>query len=138
MASRQLPNIDKLLDNYTSWLRSQYRVKSLTRADEVTTPFVNMIGDHLIIYIRPIGNGQVEISDDGATLSDLELLGIDMSASLRQKIIKPIKSAFGIQQKDDVFFARGSVKNFPVLQQNFISDILQINGMASTRKYGDK
>lgn len=40
---------DKLLDDYTQWLRGQYRIKRIGTSDEITTPFTNMNGDNLRI-----------------------------------------------------------------------------------------
>ncbi|GAX00074.1 hypothetical protein IWT30_02054 [Secundilactobacillus mixtipabuli] len=40
---------DNLLDDYTQWLRDQYRIKRIGTSDEITTPSTNMNGDNLRI-----------------------------------------------------------------------------------------
>lgn len=124
----------ELLDEYTNWLRKQYTVKDVDVADEITTPFLNTIGDNLRIYVKPLDRNQIELSDDGITLEDLYLLGIDMNASVRKDLLDRIKNEYLIKQRNDTLYVKGSIKNFPLLKQNFISAIIKINDIANTRR----
>lgn len=123
-----------LLDNYSHWLRSQYRIKNLDTSDEVTTPFVNTIGDNIRIYVIPLNKSHIEISDDGITLQDLSLQGIDMSSSTRKNLLDMIKIDFKIDQKEDTLFVHGDVRDFPLLKQNFLSAIIRINDITNTKR----
>lgn len=134
MTSVDKLDITKLLDNYSHWLRSQYRIKSLDTSDEVTTPFVNTIGDNIRIYVSPLDRSHIEISDDGITLQDLDLQGIDMSSSTRKSLLNMIRKEFKIDQEGDILFVHGSVRDFPLLKQNFLSAIIRINDIANTKR----
>lgn len=72
-------DINKQLDEYVKWLRSQYVVKKLDAVDEITTPFVNNIGDRIRIYSKELSHNRIQLTDDGVTLEDLELMGIDIT-----------------------------------------------------------
>ncbi|RRG09839.1 MAG: DUF1828 domain-containing protein [Lactobacillus sp.] len=132
MNSAELPT-NKLLDAYTVWLREQYTIKSLDIADEITTPFVNSIGDNMRIYVQPLSKNKIKISDDGITLEDLELTGVEIS-NYRKKIIDSVKSQFSIDQFDDVLSVSGSINDFPEMKQRLTNAILMINDLVYTKK----
>lgn len=125
---------ERLLDNYTNWLRKQYTIKKIDEYDEITTPFENMIGDNMRIYVTSLSNNRIRISDDGTILEDLYLYGIDTQSPARKKIIARIRKRYGIDQIDDVLCISGSANNFPAMKQNLISTMIQINDLASTKK----
>ena len=125
---------DKLLDDYTKWLRSQYSIKRIDTSDEITTPFTNMIGDNMRVYVTPISNNRIRLSDDGTTLEDLLLFGIDINSTARKQIIDRIQHHFSIDLLDDVLSTTGSVSDFPIMKQNLISAMIQINDLSNTKK----
>ncbi|MFC6170077.1 DUF1828 domain-containing protein [Loigolactobacillus jiayinensis] len=126
-------NTNKMLDDYANWLRTQYKIKSIGAADEITTPFVNSIGDNMRIYVQSLSNNRIQLSDDGITIEDLELSGIDLSDS-RKSIINNIKRQFSIDQLDDVLSVSGSVNDFPNMKQRLTSAILKVSDLAYTKK----
>lgn len=126
-------DINEQLDEYVAWLRAQYVIKKLDQVDEITTPFVNNIGDRIRIYSKSLSNGRIQLTDDGVTLEDLELMGIEITPT-RQSIINSIKSQFGIDQLEDVFSISGSTSDFPVMKQRFTEAITKINDLTITKK----
>lgn len=124
---------DKLLDNYTNWLRNQYKIKRIDTSDEITTPFTNMSGDNLRVYVTPISDNRICLSDDGATLEDLLLFGVDINSTVHRKIINRITRHFSINLVDDVLSTAGSVSDFPIMKQNLILAMIQINGLSMTK-----
>lgn len=124
---------EKLLDHYSKWLRSQYHVKKLGDTDEVTTPFLNTIVDNIRIYVKSLNGNQIELSDDGITLQDLELSGINMSASTRRELLSKLKKEFHVHQRADTLLVQGSIQNFPRLKQNFLLAIIRIDDLANTK-----
>lgn len=124
---------NQLLDDYTNWLRNQYSVNPMDTSDEITTPFTNMIGDNLRVYITPISNNRLRLSDDGTTLEDLILYGIDIRATARQQLIERIAHRFSIDLLDDVLSTTGEAADFPVMQQRLISAMMQVDGLSNTK-----
>ncbi|GAX02568.1 hypothetical protein IWT140_00165 [Secundilactobacillus pentosiphilus] len=125
---------NKLLDDYTKWLRSQYSIKKIDISDEITTPFTNMIGDNMRIYVTPISNNRIRLSDDGTTLEDLLLYGIDINSTSRKQMIDRIKHHFSVDLLEDVLSVTGTAPEFPMMKQNLISAMIQINDLSNTKK----
>lgn len=125
---------NKMLDDYATWLRSQYKIKTIDESDEITTPFENMIGDNMRIYVTPLSSNRIRISDDGTIFEDLFLFGIDVTSYARKRIIDKIKKRYGIDQIDDTLSVSGKISNFPAMKQNLISAMIQINDLSNTKK----
>lgn len=68
--------IDNSIKEYYNWLRE----KTVVTKDEqsgwiaITTPFFGLFNDNIEIYAK-LDNGKLILSDDGMTLSNLELAG---------------------------------------------------------------
>lgn len=88
---------------YVDWLQQnidQFKVNETTF--RVTLPFLDRNNDHIEIYIISRGDGTYTITDDGATIGDLQLSGFDLSASARrQSIFNAIISAHGVTRTED-------------------------------------
>ncbi|KWT52219.1 DUF1828 domain-containing protein [Levilactobacillus brevis] len=127
-------NTSKMLDDYATWLRNQYKIKTIDESDEITTPFENMIGDNMRIYVTPLSSDRIRISDDGTIFEDLFLYGIDVTSYARKRIIDKIKKRYGIDQIDDTLSVSGKISNFPAMKQNLITAMIQINDLSNTKK----
>ena len=88
---------------YVEWLKQnidQFRVNETT--SRMTLPFLDRNNDHIEMYIINNGNETYTITDDGATIGDLQLGGFDFSGSTRRKmILESIISAYGVTKTDD-------------------------------------
>lgn len=119
----------KLLDDYTNWLRKQYVVNKLEYADEIDTPFLNSINDRIRLYAVPQSNGRIQLTDDGNTLNDLSMLGFKWTDQ-RINILNSIRENFNIDLLDDILSVSGNQTNFPNMKQRLISAILEIDDMS--------
>ena len=88
---------------YVDWLKQnidQYKVNETTF--RLTLPFLDRNNDLIEMYIINNGDGTYSITDDGATISDLQLGGFDFSTSARRKsILEAIVSAHGVTKTDN-------------------------------------
>lgn len=126
---------NKWLDQYVKWLRAQYKVSSLAEGDEITTPFTNTIGDNIRIYAQSAPSGKVILSDDGNTLNDLDMLGIDVTNKTRQMLISNILDQYSVKlDKNNVLTISGDTKAIPVMKQNLLQTILRVDDLVQTRK----
>ena len=87
---------------YLEWLKQnieQYQVRdSIFR---ITLPFLDRNNDCVEVYIVDNGDGTYQITDDGATINDLEFSGFDIETSeRRKKILNSIVAAYGITRLD--------------------------------------
>lgn len=88
---------------YVDWLKQnieQYRINDYTF--RITLPFMDRNNDMVEMYIIDEKDGSFTITDDGTTISDLQLSGFDYSSSDRRKgILQSIISAHGVTKTDN-------------------------------------
>lgn len=89
-------------EQYVNWLKQnieQYKINDKTF--RLSLPFLDRNNDYVEIYIIDNGNGTYYITDDGATIGDLQLSGFDFNAGPRRKaIFESIISAYGVSKTD--------------------------------------
>lgn len=126
---------NKWIDDYLKWMKTKYSVTSFDDGDEIMTPFTNIIGDRIAIYVSPVNKNKIRLSDDGTTLNDLILLGIDIKSDVRSRIIKSITQSFNITISNDMILKiDGKKEDFPIMKQSLIQTILRIDDLVMTRK----
>ena len=117
------------LSSYTNWLHQQYLITHLpdSNSDEISIPFLNHLNDNIRLYTSTLANDKIQLDDDGETLTNLELSGINLNAPLPRKIIQRTCQTFSITQREDVLQAISNTTNFPVIMHQLISAILRID-----------
>ena len=82
----------------------------------ITLPFLDRNNDHIEMYVIDNGNETYTITDDGATLGDLQLGGFEFSGSTRRKmILEAIISAHGVTKTDaDELTVNCTVSDLPL------------------------
>lgn len=123
--------IDNKIEEYYQWLKD----KTYSYKDEssdwylINTPYFGTFNDGIDIYVKNEA-ATVTLSDDGETLNNLNLIGINISASKnRRDILGGILLNYGLKLSDDNIIAQGSVEKFPSLKHKLISAILEINDL---------
>ncbi|MFU2188893.1 DUF1828 domain-containing protein [Lacticaseibacillus paracasei] len=110
-------------------------VYNLAEGDEISTPFTNSIGDNIRIYVQASSSGKVVFSDDGNTMNDLDMMGIDVSNKTRQMLINNILDQYSVKlNTNNVLTISGKVKDIPVIKQQLLQTILRIDDLIQTRK----
>ena len=117
------------------WIAGNYQIKSFDDGDEIMTPFTNIIGDRIAIYISKIDNNKIQLSDDGNTLNDLALLDIDIKNNEKSKIIKDILHPSQVQlTNNQILKINGQKEDFKIMEQDLIQTILKLDNSLITRK----
>jgi hypothetical protein len=120
-----------LVNDYFTWLKDKTIVKQdeLTDWTAIDTPFVNMFNDTIEIYAQK-KNNKVILSDDGETLSNLEMAGVNIAKSTSRKdFLTHILRNYGIKLQDEELVVECDPKNFPQNKFNMLSAIIEINDM---------
>lgn len=119
------------IKKYYDWLRE----KTAVRADSssgwatISTPFLGQFNDYIEIYAKA-ENGKVILSDDGQTLSNLELAGVNVARSQRrQEHLDMILLNYGVNNNDELQVV-GHEKEFCQKKHNLLSAIIEISDMA--------
>lgn len=123
--------IDDKIAEYYSWLRDN----TVIREDETTgwfavsTPFIGQFNDNIEIFLKKEGN-DILMSDDGETLTNLSLSGVDVSKSAKRKsYLNKILLNYGITLNDGELTTKSSSFDFAQRKHSLISAIMEITDM---------
>ncbi len=129
--------IDNSIKEYYNWLREKTNVikDENTGWNVISTPFLGMFNDNIEIYAK-LDNGKILLSDDGLTLSNLELAGSPvMRSPKRKEWMDMILLNYGITIIENELQANGNEKDFPQKKHNLICAISEISDMAMMAKH---
>jgi hypothetical protein len=119
---------EPLLEDYIAWLKDRTLFRHIQNWVQITTPYLDRHNDYLQIYIKR-QNGGFLLTDDGYTITDLEISGCKLESEKRQQLLKLILNGFGVQIEDDALVIKTSRENFPVSKHNLIQAMLAVNDM---------
>ncbi|MCM1039530.1 MAG: DUF1828 domain-containing protein [Ruminococcus sp.] len=119
---------------YVNWLKQnidQYPVNEYTF--RITLPFLDRNNDLVEMYIIDDRDGSYTITDDGTTLSDLQLSGFDYSSSDRRKgILQSIITAHGVTKtENDELAIKCSMNDLPLKKHMLAQCIVKVSDMFS-------
>lgn len=120
--------IQKLLDDYQSWLRDKTILRKIEDWIEITTPYLDRHNDYIQIYARK-ENGGFLLTDDGYTINDLEQSGCKLHSPKRLDLLAMTLNGFGIQNNENSLQVHASPENFSLRKHNLLQAILAVNDM---------
>lgn len=129
--------INTLMDDYYSFLKEKTLVTTNNSSDwvEISTPFVGLFNDTVDIYAKKEGN-KIVLSDDGNTLRDLELSGLEITRSPKRKeILDRILINYGVRINNDELTTEATERDFPQKKLNLISAISETADMYYLAKH---
>lgn len=118
-----------LIESYINWLKQKINYKEINGYYEVTTPFVNHINDYIQFYLKLDENNRIIMTDDGDTLNNLEMAGVDISKPARKKEFESILNGFGVIMKGNELTTMATPSTFPMRKHNFIQAILAVDDL---------
>ena len=123
------------VNEYYEWLKKRTFVQKdgTTGWSVVSTPFVGLFNDTIYLFVKLQPNGNVLLSDDGNTLSNLELLGVNFKSSTgRRDILDRVKLNYGVSVAKDGEMSKTVVrKDFAQGKHDMIRAILELSDMAN-------
>ena len=129
--------MDELIDGYYDFLKKKTFVTTTEDMEweVITTPFFNCQNDYIQVYLCfDEYKDSIFISDDGATLSNLKMRGIDIKSVLIQEQLSSICNIFGIKLlknkiTEPELSIRTKLKVFASSFHNLIQGILTIDSL---------
>ncbi|WP_229797142.1 DUF1828 domain-containing protein [Arenibacter certesii] len=125
------------MDDYYNWLREKTFIQKDSNTDWfiINTPFVGAFNDTIEIYAQKKGN-QLRLSDNGETMSNLELQGLHIQGSKRRRsILDAILLNYGVRVESDELTIDANIENFSQSKHNFLSAIIEINDLYVLSKH---
>lgn len=118
-----------LIQSYTEWLRLKINYTEINGHFEVSTPFVNHINDQIQFYLKRDNRDRIFMTDDGDTINNLEMAGVDVSTPARQKELQTILNGFGVMLKGNELSVMATPATFPMKKHNFIQAMLSVDDL---------
>ncbi len=125
-------DIQKLIDQYSLWLKSEITFDKIGEYYEITTPYLNDANDYLQIYVRQDGD-DIYFTDDCATIHGLKMAGFQFTPS-RKDHLQRILSQYGVQLKGDELITKTKINLFPKTKHMFIQAMLRTDDMFTVSK----
>lgn len=123
---------------YEQWISKQIQLENFDDFIEITTPFVDMHHDYIQLYFFKEKDGKYKISDDGYTINELSILGLDINnAKKRKKYFETTLKVFGVSydpQTNELFVTLDSIQDYPKKQHNLIQCITRVSDMLLTTR----
>ena len=129
--------IDTSIKEYYDWLKDQTNVQKNKHTDwvTITTPFIGLYNDNIEVYVKQ-KNGKIYLSDDGITVSNLELSGTSITRSPKRKEwLDMILLNYGVTLQGNELQTEGTEKNFHQKKHNLICAISEVSDMAMIAKH---
>lgn len=123
--------VNTSVDNYYNWLREKTFIQKDLTTDWflINTPFIGAFNDTIEIYAQKNGS-QLKLSDNGETLSNLEIQGLQIQGSKRRKsLLDSILINYGVKINNDELVIETNIDKFSQSKHNFLSAIIEINDL---------
>ena len=129
--------INSSITEYYNWLRDKTHVLKSEETGwyAITTPFLGLFNDNIQIYVKLI-NDKLYLSDDGQTLSNLELAGSSLLRSNKRKEwLDMILLNYGVVLNNNELQVEGTEKEFNQKKRNLLCTISEISDMSMLAKH---
>ena len=120
-------DIERLIDEYFKWLKSEITCEQVGEYYEITTPFLDSANDYVQIYVKQVGK-DVFFSDDCETMRNLDIQGFNMT-SKRKMQLDSILRQYGVSLDGEELVAKAPINRFAQSKHMFIQAILKVNDL---------
>lgn len=123
--------------SYYNWLREKTHIQKEESTDWflINTPFFGAFNETIEIYAKRNGS-QLILSDNGETMSNLEIQGLHIQGSKKRKsLFETILLNYGIRSNNEELIVESNIDNFSQAKHNFLSAIIEINDLYVLSKH---
>jgi hypothetical protein len=123
-----IDEIQKLLNQYLSWLKDKTALRQVKDWIEITTPYLDRHNDYLQIYVRRENSGFF-LTDDGYTIEDLKCSGCELESKKRKDLLALTLNGFGVKLEGNSLVVHASPDNFALRKHNLVQAMLGVNDL---------
>lgn len=123
---------EKWVSEYFNWLKNATIVKDMGEWIEESTPFLDRHNDSIQLYVKLLDSGEILISDDGATLRDLDFFPPRVKKQ-RNDIITMYLKMYGVERRGEELIVSANVENIYQKKHFFIQCIMALNDVMLPR-----
>ena len=125
-------DIQKMIDDYAHWLKSEITFERIGEYYEITTPFLDSANDYLQIYVRQ-DDDNLLFTDDSATINNLKMCGFQFTAT-RKAHLNRILSQYGVKLSGDELTIKATPRDFPQKKHLLLQCMLRVDDMFAMSK----
>lgn len=122
-----------IMDSYLKWIKDNTFIDTISenKVGKITVPFMDRNNDHLEIYALN-KDGKIILTDDGYTIDDLKMSGMEINTPKRQELFNKIINTHGIKSDENLnLYIEANPNNVGQKKHRLIQAILAINDMHS-------
>ena len=122
---------NKIIDDYIRWIKDNTVVSTIEEGQScvVSSPFLDRHNDHVNIYIVKEGD-HFKLTDDGYTIQDLKMSGLEINTEKREKIFRTVLNGFGVQSgENSELYVTATNGNMGQKKHYLLQAILAVNDM---------
>ena len=123
-----IQDIQRLTDAYHVWLKDKTALRQVADWVEITTPYLDRHNDYIQIYARKRAHGYV-LTDDGYTITDLELSGCKLESEKRKALLTMTLNGFGVRLEGNRLEVNATNETFALRKHNLLQAILSVNDL---------
>ncbi|MFN8355453.1 MAG: DUF1828 domain-containing protein [Spirosomataceae bacterium] len=124
-------DFQRVIDDYLKWIKDNTVVRTIEEGSicSITTPFLDRHNDHLDIFVLKQGD-KIKLTDDGYTIADLKMSGLDINTPKRESILRTTLNGFGVKLNgNDELFVEATQSNVGQKKHYLLQAILTVNDM---------
>lgn len=125
-------DIQRLIDDYTQWLRKEIQFEKVGEYYEISTPFLDSANDYIQFYVRFDGD-VIHFTDDGYTVNQLVMNGFQLNSN-RKKLLVNLLKQYGVELQGESIISKADVRNFPQRKHMYIQSIMKIDDLFMTAR----
>jgi len=123
-----MPDVATLIEQYWMWLRDNTHVRHIDSWYEITTPYLDRHNDFIQVYAKLNGDSFV-LTDDGYTISDLEMSGCALDTPKRKLLLDTTLNGFGVRLEGKALTTSAISDQFALQKHNLVQAILAVNDL---------
>ena len=120
----------KMINEYTEWLKKEITTATFGKYVEFTTPFLDRFNDYMQIYVRQNGDGTLSMTDDGYIIGNLISSGMSFKKGTnRRKMLDRIANNFNVSIDGENIISTATSQNFPQKKHMLLQAMLSIDDL---------
>ncbi|MCL1876111.1 MAG: DUF1828 domain-containing protein [Synergistaceae bacterium] len=123
-------DIQKMIAEYSEWLRKEITINTFGEYVEITTPYLDRFNDYLQIYVRQNTDGTITLTDDGYIIESLISSGMTFKkGSNRKKMLDRIATNFSVTIDGEEIITNATPHSFPQKKHMMVQAMLAIDDL---------
>lgn len=119
---------ERLIQEYVDWVKLNLTVSQQDGICVITSPFVDRHHDYLQIYAERSGT-DILLTDDGYTLRDLRISGLDINTESRREALAQAIRPFGVDVSGDELRITANDSDFSQSKHDLIQAMLAVGDL---------